>query len=158
MKKGLSQGVCLTPHLTVSCSQPGVLLNGQTLMQLAQLVPTDEPMIAKFIDSLRVEIKEREVKVSITLPGELIAQEECCPEEAKRLSPGMGSLTINAIPWAVVYVDGKKVGNTPLLRIKLKAGRHEVTLDSKAQGIRKKLMIVIQAGKETKVMKMLKKK
>jgi hypothetical protein len=136
------------------------------VLALSQLVPTDEPMISKFLDSLKVEIKEREVKVSITLPGELIAQEECCPkkkkpccpEAAKRQSKGMGSLSINSNPWSVVFIDGKKVGNTPLMRVPATAGRHEITLENKKQGIRQKLKIVIEAGKETKIMKMLKKK
>jgi hypothetical protein len=137
------------------------------VLALAQLVPTDEPVIAKFLGSLKVEIKEREVKVSITLPGELIAQEECCPkkkrkpccpEAAKRQSKGKGSLSINSNPWSTVFIDGKKVGNTPVLRIKLKAGRHEVILENKGQGIQEKLKIVIEAGKETKIMKILKKK
>jgi hypothetical protein len=45
-----------------------------------------------------------------------------------------------------------------VLRIKLKAGRHEVILENKGQGIQEKLKIVIEAGKETKIMKILKKK
>ena len=57
----------------------------------------------------------------------------------------------------MVFIDGKKVGNTPLLRVKLKAGRHEVTLVNKEKGIEQKLKIVIEAGKETKIMKILKK-
>lgn len=135
------------------------------VLALAQLVPTDEPLIQKFLGSLKVETKEREVKVSITLPGELIAQEECCPEKkkkpccpeaAKRQSKGMGSLSINTNPWSVVFIDGKKVGNTPLMRVPVTAGRHEITLKNKGQGISQKLKVVIEAGKETKIMKMIK--
>jgi hypothetical protein len=127
------------------------------LLALAQLVPIDEPVVSKLLSSLKVDIKEREVKVSITLPGELIVEEEIHPKDAKRKKGGKGKLSINTNPWSVVFIDGKKVGNTPLLRVKLKAGRHEVTLVNKEQGIEQKLKIVIEAGKETKIMKILKK-
>jgi hypothetical protein len=138
-----------------------------------------------------VEIKEREVKVTVTLPGELLAEEEGrihkaekemrkaekemrkaeekmrkAEEKVRKIeqklmaagAKGHGSLSINTNPWSTVFVDGKKVGNTPLQRIKLKAGRHEVTLVNKEQGIEEKLKIVIKAGKDTKIMKIIKKK
>ena len=160
------------------------------ILALAQLVPIDEPVVAKFLGSLKVEIKEREVKVSITLPGELITDEEGHIHKAEKemrraekemrkaekemrkaekemrkaeeklmaAGKGQGSLSINTNPWSTVFIDGKKVGNTPLQRIKLKAGRHEVTLVNKKQGIEEKLKIVIEAGKETKIMKVIKRK
>jgi hypothetical protein len=150
-------------------------------LALAQLVPVDEPLVQKLLDSLRVETQEREVKVSITLPGNLIASPKevkvfitppgsliASPKvsitspgnlkDAPRKAKGHGSLSINAIPWSVVFIDGKKAGNTPLMRIQLKAGRHDVTLVNEELGIREKLKIVIKAGKETVVSKQLKKK
>jgi hypothetical protein len=129
------------------------------LLALAQLVPLeDEPLVKKLLSSLKVETKDREVKVSITLPAELIGLDESRPKEAKRKSAGMGSLSINTNPWSVVFIDGKKAGNTPLQRIKLKAGRHEINLVNQAEGIRETLKIVIEADKDTKIMKMFKKK
>jgi hypothetical protein len=50
---------------------------------------------------------------------------------AARLRPiprGHGRLTINSIPWAKVYLDGKLIGNTPLRAVPVVAGRHRVTL------------------------------
>jgi len=124
------------------------------LLALAQLVPVDEPLVGKLLSSLKVDIKDRAVKVSITLPGELIAEEKPMAAGAR----GHGSLSINTNPWSAVFIDGQKAGNTPLVRVKLKAGRHEIALENKEQGIQKKLKIVIEAGKETKIMKLLKKK
>lgn len=36
-------------------------------------------------------------------------------------------LTINARPWAQVFIDGHFIGNTPLLKVPVKPGRHKVT-------------------------------
>ncbi len=41
---------------------------------------------------------------------------------------GYGTLSVNTDPWSVVYVDGAKVGNTPLMRHRLPVGRHTVKL------------------------------
>ena len=139
------------------------------LLALAQLVPIDEPLVGKLLSSLKVDIKDREVKVSITLPGELLTDGKGrihkTEKEMRKLEKLMatgagdhGSLSINTNPWSVVFIDGQKAGNTPLVRVKLKAGRHEIALENKEQGISQKLKVVIEAGKETKIMKMLKKK
>ena len=37
-----------------------------------------------------------------------------------------GTVNINAVPWASVYIDGKPVGDTPLAQIAVSAGTHEV--------------------------------
>jgi len=45
-------------------------------------------------------------------------------------------LTINARPWAQVLIDGRPVGNTPLLRVPVKPGRHKVTFVHPTLGTR----------------------
>ncbi len=127
------------------------------MLALAQLVPLEEePLVKKLVESLRVETGEREVKVYATLPGDLIAEEGSLPKEARLKATGEGRLSINTNPWSVVFIDGKKMGNSPLTRIKLKAGAHDVKLVNEAAGISEKLRIVIEAGKETRVVKQLK--
>ena len=37
-----------------------------------------------------------------------------------------GELSANATPWAEVWLDGKKVGDTPLAALKVPLGTHEV--------------------------------
>jgi PEGA domain-containing protein len=39
----------------------------------------------------------------------------------------MGSMAINAIPWAEVWVDGEKAGDTPIGNHPVTIGKHEVT-------------------------------
>ena len=41
---------------------------------------------------------------------------------------GFGTLNLQSSPWANVTVDGKSVGETPLVGLRLAAGRHRVTL------------------------------
>jgi hypothetical protein len=49
------------------------------------------------------------------------------PGEAKVLPiDPKGSVNLNATPWAEVWVDGKKVGETPLANLQLPLGTHEV--------------------------------
>jgi hypothetical protein len=49
------------------------------------------------------------------------------PGESKTLSiDPKGSVNLNATPWAEVWVDGKKVGETPLANLQLPLGTHEV--------------------------------
>ena len=39
-----------------------------------------------------------------------------------------GILLVNATPWATVYVNGTRVGDTPQ-QVRLRAGRHRVRLE-----------------------------
>ena len=51
-------------------------------------------------------------------------------EAGKVASPAVaipsGSLSINALPWAEVFVDGRSVGTTPLANLSVPIGNHEV--------------------------------
>jgi len=39
-----------------------------------------------------------------------------------------GKLTLSAIPWALVWIDGKKQGVTPVVSLRIRAGRHRIKL------------------------------
>ncbi len=47
--------------------------------------------------------------------------------EAVNVKLPMGSIAINAIPWAEVWVDGDKAGDTPIGNLSVTIGKHEVT-------------------------------
>ncbi len=63
----------------------------------------------------------------------------------KRPAP-IGGLRLNAKPWAEVYVDGKRVGNTPQTHLELTAGRHRITLKNAEYDLRKTFSVDIEAG------------
>jgi serine/threonine-protein kinase len=59
---------------------------------------------------------------------------------------GSGTLDVNARPWADVYLDGRKVGQTPLRLPKVRAGRHVVQLVNPDLGAKKKIGVKVRAG------------
>jgi serine/threonine-protein kinase len=48
----------------------------------------------------------------------------------KRRVSGRGKLTVNSIPWARVYLDGRYLGTTPLRAVEVPAGSHRIVLKS----------------------------
>jgi serine/threonine protein kinase len=69
------------------------------------------------------------------------------PEEAPASSGGgTGTLRVQTRPWSTVFVDGRPVGNTPLMGLELSAGRHTLTFVNDSFGIRKTVKVQIQAG------------
>jgi hypothetical protein len=53
-----------------------------------------------------------------------------------------GLLSINALPWADVWVDGSPVGTTPLANLNLKVGTHQVLLRHPTLGERQQTVVV----------------
>lgn len=62
----------------------------------------------------------------------------------ERLEDGM--LRINSRPWAEVYVDGKRVGTTPQMGLRLRAGQHKVELINPELDMRKSVVVDIEPG------------
>ena len=46
---------------------------------------------------------------------------------ARALEPGF--LSVNAIPWGSVYLDGRPVGNTPQIDLQVAAGPHRLRVE-----------------------------
>jgi serine/threonine-protein kinase len=73
--------------------------------------------------------------------------------EAKAPAGPPGMITIDSAPvYAVIYIDGKKIGETPLVNIKLAPGKHAVRAVSPT-GATKSLAITIESGKTAPVRK-----
>jgi hypothetical protein len=53
-----------------------------------------------------------------------------------------GSVSLNAVPWADVFVDGKHIGQTPLGNVLLPIGTHEVVFRHPDLGERKETLTV----------------
>jgi serine/threonine protein kinase len=70
-------------------------------------------------------------------------------EQKSKPSPRFGYLSINAMPWAEVYLDGKKIGVTPVKK-KIPAGKHWLKLYNRNQKIAKTIEIQIKPGMLTK--------
>ena len=61
----------------------------------------------------------------------------------------MGTLRINSRPWAQVFVDGRFLGNTPLLNAPVPAGKHKIKLVNPDMKMNKVFTLQIQAGRPT---------
>ena len=60
----------------------------------------------------------------------------------------MGTISVNANPWATVRINGKLAGTTPVLRFPVRAGRASVTIENPKLG-RKQMEVKIEPRKDT---------
>lgn len=58
---------------------------------------------------------------------------------------GIGILRLNSRPWSQVFVDGKLVGNTPQMGLRLKAGSHQIELVNPQLAMHKQFQVQIEA-------------
>jgi hypothetical protein len=56
----------------------------------------------------------------------------------------LGVLRLNSRPWSQVFVDGRPIGNTPIMGVPLKAGEHRVELVNAALNVRKTIQVKIK--------------
>ncbi len=68
------------------------------------------------------------------------------PAGSPAVPAGPGYLSMDTMPYSEVFVDGKSVGITPLVKIPLKPGKHSVKAVTQ-DGQTKKLGITVQSGK-----------
>jgi hypothetical protein len=66
------------------------------------------------------------------------------------VASGEGYLNINSVPASSVILDGKPVGQTPLVHMTVNAGTHQVVFVNADQGLKKQITVTVGAG-ETKV-------
>jgi serine/threonine protein kinase len=70
-------------------------------------------------------------------------------EQAERtVSFQSGRLSVQAIPYADVTIDGKPYGQTPLPPFTLLEGPHEVVLENKALNVRKRMTATLKPGQD----------
>ena len=43
-----------------------------------------------------------------------------------KIDPPKGTMSLNAVPWAEVWIDGDRVGETPIGNVQLSLGPHDV--------------------------------
>ena len=72
------------------------------------------------------------------------ARELKTPDE---LAPDPGSYSVGSEPYATIYIDGKKVGDTPLFQHVLPAGKHMVRAVRSDDGRQQKFLIDVAPGK-----------
>jgi serine/threonine-protein kinase len=63
---------------------------------------------------------------------------------------GPGSVTINATPWCNVSIDGRRIGETPIVNHSLPSGRHSVVCTNPDSGASRTVSIDVRAGETTR--------
>jgi hypothetical protein len=58
------------------------------------------------------------------------------------VSPPNGRLSVNAVPWAEVWIDGRSVGETPLGNLSIPLGEHEIVFRHPQLGEQRQNVIV----------------
>jgi serine/threonine-protein kinase len=66
----------------------------------------------------------------------------------ERAATAMGTISVNASPWATVHVNGRLAGTTPILHFPVRAGRASVTIENPKLG-RKHVDVKIEPKKDT---------
>jgi hypothetical protein len=67
-----------------------------------------------------------------------------------KISPPDGRVSVNAVPWAQVSINGKLIGETPLGNLPLPAGEHEVTFRHPQLGEQTQ-KVIVKSGALTRV-------
>jgi hypothetical protein len=67
-----------------------------------------------------------------------------------RISPPDGRVSVNAVPWAQVSINGKVVGETPLGNLPLPVGEHEITFRHPQLGEQTQ-KVIVKSGALTRV-------
>ncbi|MGQ0507484.1 MAG: serine/threonine-protein kinase [Myxococcaceae bacterium] len=60
-----------------------------------------------------------------------------------------GLLTVDSVPWSEVFIDGKKIGETPIAGFAIQAGEVQVVLKSPDSKNRVTRTVTVRAGRET---------
>jgi hypothetical protein len=71
------------------------------------------------------------------------------PEREEPRRPKVGFLTVDAVPWATISVQGKSVGQTPVARLSVPAGVVNIELRNPETGKMAKRRVRVQPGKES---------
>ncbi len=69
-----------------------------------------------------------------------------------RVATPNGTLSLNALPWANVSLDGRSLGTTPVMNLSVPVGRHEVTWRHPQLGERRATAVVTARGPVSLVM------
>jgi hypothetical protein len=98
--------------------------------------------------ALRKISKQPKAKARTKTKPAATTQENTAAPVAKEVD---GFLTLSTEPWTSVSIDGAPYGVTPLFKLKLSPGEHEILLVNEAEGIRQKKVVNIESGQTQKV-------
>jgi serine/threonine-protein kinase len=148
---------------TASHKVPLTIAGGETISQVVDLAPVEKGFVA-FRSPLNLRVSEGGKVLGTTSAGKLSLSagrhelELASPTLDFRtrmtvyITPGQtaglavdvpqGTVSINALPWADVFLDGRPVGITPLANLRVPIGSHEIVWRHPTLGERKRVVNV----------------
>ncbi|MCB9637204.1 MAG: PEGA domain-containing protein [Sandaracinus sp.] len=124
-------------------------------VEVAEVVPTNgevqtppsSPASARGAETeSRREVREAEHGPRMRPEETERAEEETPVEPPPEPAVETGWLSLDTTPWAMVSLDGRLLGHTPLIRLALPAGEHELVLENPERSIRRVYVVRIPAG------------
>ena len=83
---------------------------------------TDTPRMLLPTGSHDLELVNAELGYRVTRTVQITAGQTT----SVALKPPMGTISINAVPWAEIFIDGQGAGETPIGNLSIPIGRHEL--------------------------------
>jgi serine/threonine protein kinase len=98
------------------------------------------------------QTSEKQPAKALSDAGELSGKDEAATEiQAKPKRKAYGIIDVNASPWAEVEIDGIARGATPIIGLRLGAGRHRAAFRNPELGAQKTESFVVKADETTKL-------
>ncbi len=119
--------------LALTSPVPAQIFAGETLIGT-----TDTPRIMLAAGQHRLEIANPALDYRVTRTVEIKTGQTT----AVTLDAPNGTLHVNALPWAEVFLDGERVGETPIGNLSLPIGNHELVFRHPGLGEQRKTVMV----------------
>jgi PEGA domain len=127
--------IAITSAVDLDVFENGVMVGSTRSPQI--MMPAGQHKLRLVNEMLGYEGMQ-EVRVE---PGKVARVGHALPES---------TISLNALPWAEAWIDGKSVGETPIGNLPIKLGRHEILFRHPELG-EKSLSTMVKAGGATRV-------
>ncbi|MFH1016952.1 MAG: protein kinase [Pseudomonadota bacterium] len=132
-----------------------------TPTRAAQPAPTVVPARPALADRVPAATAVPLVSATVAPPPRRVEPTKFAPRPEKKLqttakvlrpAQAVGSLTVFPDgPFATVYLDGKKLGDTPILKRQVPAGHHRLSFENEKLGRKNEVWVDVEKGKETRL-------
>jgi hypothetical protein len=124
---GATGWVSVTAPVVVDLMENGRLLGTSDIDRI--MLPAGKHEI-EFVSQF---VGYRETRTVQVTPGRVAALSLTLPK---------GTVSLNAVPWATVSIDGENVGDTPIGNLQLPVGQHEVVFRNAELGEQRRIITV----------------
>jgi hypothetical protein len=80
-------------------------------------------------------------------PEPVVVKKERTPRQPKEKEPvGKATISVSVRPWAIVYVDGSRLRQTPVNNFEISSGKHSIELVNEGKNRREKIQLNLKPG------------